>query len=65
MLIIHGERDYRLAYTEGLMPFTALRRKGIPAKLVIFPDETHFVTKPQNSRFWHQTIFDWLDSYIK
>lgn len=65
MLIIHGERDYRLAYTEGLMPFTALRRKGIPAKLVIFPDETHFVTKPQNSRFWHETIFDWLDSYIK
>jgi len=65
MLIIHGERDYRLAYTEGLMPFTALRRKGIPAKLVIFPDETHFVTKPQNSRFWHATIFDWLDSYIK
>ncbi len=65
MLIIHGEHDYRLVYTEGLMPFTALRRKGIPAKLVIFPDETHFVTKPQNSRFWHQTIFDWLDSYIK
>ncbi|MBU1064127.1 S9 family peptidase [bacterium] len=65
MLIIHGEHDYRLAYTEGLMPFTALRRKGIPAKLVIFPDETHFVSKPQNSRFWHQTIFEWLDSYIK
>jgi len=65
MLIIHGEHDYRLAYTEGLMPFTALRRKGIPAKLVIFPDETHFVTKPQNSRFWHETIFDWLDSYLK
>ncbi len=65
MLIIHSEHDYRLSYSEGLMPFTALRRKGIPAKLVIFPDETHFVTKPQNSRFWHKTIFDWLDDYIK
>ena len=65
MLIIHGEKDYRLSYTEGLMPFTVLRRKGIPAKLVLFPDEGHFVLKPQNSRFWHETIFDWLDSYIK
>ncbi len=65
MLIIHGEKDYRLSYTEGLMPFTVLRRKGIPAKLVLFPDEGHFVLKPQNSRFWHKTIFDWLDSYIK
>jgi len=65
MLIIHGEKDYRLSYTEGLMPFTVLRRKGIPAKLVLFPDEGHFVLKPQNSRFWHETIFEWLDSYIK
>jgi dipeptidyl aminopeptidase/acylaminoacyl peptidase len=65
MLIIHGEQDYRLSYAEGLMAFTALRRKGIPAKLVIFPDETHFVQKPQNSRFWHQTIFEWLASYLK
>ncbi len=65
MLIIHGEYDFRLAYTESLMPFTALKKKGIDAKLVIFPNEDHFVQKPQNSRFWHKTIFDWLDSYIK
>jgi len=65
MLIIHGERDYRLSYTEGLMPFTVLRRKGIPAKLVLFPDEGHFVLKPQNSRFWHKTVFEWLDKYLK
>ena len=65
MLVIHGEKDYRLDFGEGLMTFTALRRVGVPAKLVIFPDEGHFVLKPQNSRFWHQTIFDWLDSYIK
>ncbi len=65
MLLIHGENDFRLAYTESLMPFTALRKKGIDAKLVIFPDEDHFVQKPQNSRFWHKTIFDWLNTYIK
>ncbi len=65
MLIIHGEKDYRLDFGEALMPFTALRKKGIPAKLVLFPDEGHWVQKPQNSRFWHKTIFDWLDGYIK
>lgn len=65
MLIIHGEKDYRLDYSEGLMPFTALRKKGVDAKLLIFPDEDHWVQKPQNSRFWHKTIFDWLDKYLK
>jgi dipeptidyl aminopeptidase/acylaminoacyl peptidase len=65
MLLIHGEYDFRLDYVESLMPFTALRRKGIDAKLVLFPDEDHWVQKPQNSRFWHETIFEWLDSYIK
>ena len=64
MLIIHGEKDFRLDFGEGLMPFTALRRKGIPAKLVLFPEEGHWVQKPKNSEFWHQTIFDWLAEYI-
>ena len=64
MLIIHGEKDFRLDFGEGLMPFTALRRKGIPAKLVLFPEEGHWVQKPKNSEFWHQTIFDWLAKYI-
>ena len=64
MLIIHGEKDYRLDFGEGLMPFTALRRKGIPAKLVLFPDEDHWVQKPKNSQFWHETIFKWLNKYI-
>ncbi|MCF7885450.1 MAG: S9 family peptidase [Candidatus Marinimicrobia bacterium] len=64
MLIIHGEKDFRLDFGEGLMPFTALRRKGIPAKLVLFPEEGHWVQKPKNSEFWHATIFDWLDKYI-
>lgn len=65
MLIIHGEKDYRLDFTQGLMVFTALRRVGVPAKLVIFPDEGHWVLKPQNSRFWHRTVFDWLKGYLK
>lgn len=65
MLLIHGEYDFRLDYAESLMPFTALRKKGIDAKLVLFPDEDHWVQKPQNSRFWHETIFEWLDDYLK
>lgn len=65
MLVIHGERDYRLDFSQGLMVFTALRRMNVPAKLVLFPDEGHFVLKPQNSRFWHQTIFDWLKAYLQ
>lgn len=65
MLIIHGEKDYRLDPAEGIQMFTALRRKGVPAKLVLFPDEGHWVQKPQNSLFWHQTVFDWLRHYLQ
>jgi len=65
MLVIHGEQDMRLDFSEGLMVFTALRRVGVPAKLVLFPDEGHWVLKPQNSRFWHETVFDWLARYLK
>lgn len=65
MLVIHGEKDYRLDPAEGIQVFTALRRKGIPAKLVLFPDEGHWVQKPQNSLFWHQTVFDWLRQYLQ
>ena len=65
MLIIHGEKDYRLDPSQGIMAFTALRRLNIPAKLVLFPDEGHFVLQPQNSRFWHQTIFSWLEKYLR
>jgi len=65
MLVIHGEQDYRLDYSQGLMVFTALRRRGVPAQLVVFPDEGHFVLKPQNSLFWHRTIFRWLKQYLQ
>ncbi|PWT91894.1 MAG: S9 family peptidase [Acidobacteria bacterium] len=65
MLIIHGERDFRIPYTQGLQTFTTLQRKGIPSKLVLFPEENHWVLKPGDSRFWHQTVFDWLKEYLK
>jgi len=65
MLVVHGEKDYRLDFSQGLMVFTALRKMGVPAKLVIFPDEGHWVLKPHNSRFWHQTVFEWLKTYLQ
>jgi dipeptidyl aminopeptidase/acylaminoacyl peptidase len=65
MLIIHGELDFRIPYTQALEAFTALQYKGIPSKLVLFPNENHWVLKPGNSKFWHQTVFDWLASYLK
>jgi dipeptidyl aminopeptidase/acylaminoacyl peptidase len=64
MLVIHGERDYRVVYAEGLATFTALQRKGIPSKLLVFPDENHWVLKPQNSILWHETVLGWLDQWV-
>ncbi len=65
MLILHGELDFRVPLTEGLQMFTALQRKGIPSKLVTFPDENHWILKPANSEFWHTTVFEWLASYLR
>ncbi|PIA14083.1 hypothetical protein COEREDRAFT_83025 [Coemansia reversa NRRL 1564] len=59
-LVIHGEKDYRLTVSEGLSTFTALRRQGIPARLLYFPDENHWVLKPANSLRWHQEVLDWI-----
>lgn len=65
MLVIHGERDFRVPYSQGLGAFTALQRRGIESKLLIFPNENHWVLKPANSLQWHATIFDWLDEHLK
>ncbi|HSE34454.1 MAG TPA: S9 family peptidase [Pyrinomonadaceae bacterium] len=65
ILIIHGELDYRVPIGEGLQLFTAVQRKGIDSKLLIFPDEGHWVLKPQNSQLWYHTVLDWLDKYLK
>ncbi len=64
-LVIHGEQDFRVPYTQGLQMFTALQRMGVPSRLIIFPDETHFVTKPQNSRLWWNEVFAWIDKWLR
>jgi dipeptidyl aminopeptidase/acylaminoacyl peptidase len=64
-LVIHGEKDFRIPYSQGIGTFTALQRKGIPSKLLIFPDENHFVLKPANSILWHETVIGWLDRWLK
>ena len=65
MLIIHGEKDYRIPYTQAMEAFTALRVNDIPAKLLLFPEENHWVLSPQNGILWQRTFFEWLDSYLK
>jgi dipeptidyl aminopeptidase/acylaminoacyl peptidase len=65
MLIVLGEKDYRIPYSQGLGAFTALQRKGVPAELLVFPDENHWVRKGKNSLQWHQTVFTWLDRWLK
>ena len=64
-LVMAGERDYRVPYTQSLEFFNALQRQGVPSKLVIFPDEGHFILKPQNAQLWYKTFLDWLASYLK
>jgi dipeptidyl aminopeptidase/acylaminoacyl peptidase len=64
-LVIHGELDFRVPYTQGLQLFTALQLQKVPSKLLVFPDEGHWVSKPQNSILWYQTFLDWLDSWVK
>jgi dipeptidyl aminopeptidase/acylaminoacyl peptidase len=63
-LVIGGELDFRVPYTQDLEFFTALQRQGVPSKLLIFPDEGHWVLKPQNSQLWYQTFLDWLSKYL-
>ncbi|MEK6675538.1 MAG: S9 family peptidase [Planctomycetota bacterium] len=65
MLVIHGAKDFRVVETQGLGTFTALQRKGIPSKLLYFPDENHWVLKPLNSILWHETVIGWLDQWTK
>ncbi len=63
MLIVQGGRDYRVPEGQAFQLFTALQRTGVESKLLYFPDETHFVLKPQNAKFWWQSIFDWFKKY--
>jgi dipeptidyl aminopeptidase/acylaminoacyl peptidase len=65
MLVIHGERDYRVPVEQGISTFTALQRRGIESRLLVFPDENHWVLKPANSVMWHQTVLGWLGRHLK
>ena len=65
IMIITGEKDFRIPYTQSLEAFNAAQLRGIPSKLLVFPDETHFVTKPQDAILWQREFFGWLDKYLK
>jgi len=65
ILCIHGEMDYRINANQGMGAFNAARMRGIPAELLIFPDENHWVLKPQNGILWQRTFFEWLDRWLK
>ena len=64
MLVITGEKDYRIPYTQGLAAFTALQRRGIPSRLLVNPDENHWVLKPKNSIRWYDEVFAWMDRWL-
>jgi dipeptidyl aminopeptidase/acylaminoacyl peptidase len=63
-LVVHGEHDYRVPYTQGLEFFTALQRQGVESKLLFFPDEDHFVRKPLNAELWWDTLHEWFGEYL-
>ncbi len=65
ILVIHGERDYRIPATQGMSAFDAAVLRGVPAKMLYFPDENHWVLKPQNGILWQRTFFGWLDKWLK
>ncbi len=65
ILCIHGMMDYRIPYDQGMAAFNAAQMMGVPSKLIVFPEENHWILKPQNALFWHRSYFDWLDKWCK
>ena len=65
MLVIHGERDFRVPYSQGMEAFQAAKLMGVDARMVLFPDENHWILKPQNAMVWQREFFEWLDKYLK
>jgi dipeptidyl aminopeptidase/acylaminoacyl peptidase len=65
MLVVHGEQDFRIPYSQGIGAFTALQRRGIESRLLVFPNENHWVLKPANSVQWYHTVLEWLDAHLK
>lgn len=64
-LVVHGELDFRVPVDQAMQLFTALQRRGVPSRLMLFPDEGHWVLKPQNSRVWHEQVLGWMDRWVK
>jgi dipeptidyl aminopeptidase/acylaminoacyl peptidase len=64
-MVIHGQNDFRVPVTQGMEFFTALQKMGVESKFIYFPDESHFVQKPNNARFWYKQVLDWMDKYLK
>jgi dipeptidyl aminopeptidase/acylaminoacyl peptidase len=64
-LVTHGERDYRVPFGQGLQLYTALQMRKVPSKLILFPEEGHWILKPKNSEFWYQNVLAWLDEWVK
>jgi dipeptidyl aminopeptidase/acylaminoacyl peptidase len=62
--VIHGESDYRVPVTQGFEYYTTLRMLGVPSRLLYFPDENHWVLKPQNARLWYEEFFKWIEQHI-
>ena len=65
ILCIHGMMDFRIPYDQGMAAFNSAQMMGVPSKLIIFPDENHWILQPQNALFWHRSYFDWLDKWCK
>ena len=65
ILCIHGCRDFRIPYDQGMAAFNCAQMMGVPSKLIVFPEENHWILKPQNALFWHREYFDWLDRWCR
>ena len=65
ILCIHGGSDFRVPYDEGMAAFNAAQMMGVPSKLIVFPNENHWILKPQNALYWHRSYFGWLDKWMK
>jgi dipeptidyl aminopeptidase/acylaminoacyl peptidase len=64
-LVTAGEMDFRVPYDQSMQLFTALQLRNVPSKFILFPDEGHWILKPQNSQFWYSNVLDWLDKHLK
>ena len=65
LLVVHGQKDFRVPVTQGMEAFTAAQVQDVPSRFLYFPEEGHWVMRPQNGVLWHRIFFDWLERYCK